>query len=908
MCKYVKFLTLFLTALLSYAELMAADRTLTFTGNEIRDNWILSEFDETEHPLQWSAPTEQGLPIEASDAGYSPWIISSGQYNHVTKVEISVYSNYSRLTVNEVRAGNAYLIPQEEYGYDKNPEKTFVFTAENGLETIGNIYIGFQDISSRTLYIKSITVTYDEGAASRKLTWSVNSLTINLGESFVSPTLTGETSGVAYLSSNPEIACINSDGLLTPLREGEAVITASCPAIYPWQAEEVSYNLKVTLNLTGSGTSEIITLTNPGSLKEKVTSLESVKIKSIKINGPINSQDISCLRETTGRFSNLQAIDLSDANIIVDNGQYAYYRGENHDVGLGYDQYVFILSYENKIDRESTSTGLGGGIVTYTYYTDQLAGAFCGLTNLKQLILPSELTMVAPFIAAGCSSLVSVVAPDNYSTIGDHSFQDCTNLTTIASSSTCTSIGKKAFYKSGLHSFDFSKIETISESAFRETDLEGHLQLAMANAIERSAFYDCKGITSVNFGDNLLSISDYAFRLTGLANALTIPSRCHAIGAEAFADTEISQIEIPSECIEIGAYPFIRTPWYDNAMLSAKADEVIYLNHIALAFKTDRTAHPADGWEMTLSFRDGTTTIADKFSKYFNDYGNDKITSLILPPTLKRIGNKAFEYILSKADELELPDGIETIGDNAFHNCGIGQLSLNSNIKRIGDYAFNGCNGLVRLNYNVPNAVGKWIFSSCNGLELIKFGNAVQNIPDYAFASCQALTKFEFEEISNNINLKNSVKAEPSPFKIGEAAFDNNINLATITLPSNLIGIGNDAFNRTNLKNIYCYLGEPIDVVDSGIFSNGKSTTIYVAKEIEDLFKRDASWNQCNIVGTDEITGIEDITLSEPTQYTNVSVYNLNGVLVYEGLLAYAKLPIGIYIIVTDRNIFKIKI
>jgi len=214
----------------------------------------------------------------------------------------------------------------------------------------------------------------------------------------------------------------------------------------------------------------------------------------------------------------------------------------------------------------------------------------------------------------------------------------------------------------------------------------------------------------------------------------------------------------------------------------------------------------------------------------------------------------------------------------------------------------------VRLNYNVPNAVGKWIFSSCNGLETIKFGNAVQYIPDLAFAYCRALTKFEFEEISNSINLKNSVNAKPSPFKIGESAFTNNINLTTITLPSNLIGIGNEAFNETNLKNIYCYLGEPIDVVDSGIFSNGKSTTIYVAKEIEDLFKRDASWNQCNIVGTDEITGIEDIALSEITQYTNVSAYNLNGGLVYEGLLANAKLPVGIYIIVTDRNIFKIKI
>lgn len=908
MCKFVRFLTLLLVTILGYAELKASETTITFSGEEIVNNWILSEHGETENPLQWDRPTEQGLPIKSADAGYYPWIISSNQYNHVLKVEISVYSEYSRLAVNQIRVGNVNLNPQEEYGYDKNPEKTFAFISEKGSEPIGNIYLSFGDISTKTLYVKSIKITYDDDGASRELSWSVNDLTINLGESYDSPTLTGETSGVVYSSSNPNVARISSNGDLMPTGEGEAVITASCPAAYPWQAGECSYNLVVKLSLSGSGTSEIITLTSPGSLREEVMSLESVKIKSIKVNGPINSQDITYLRETTGRFSNLQAIDLSDATLIADNGQYATFRGENHDVGMGYDEYVFILSNENKIDRKTTSTGLGGGVATYTYYTDQLAGAFCGLTNLKQLVLPSELTMIAPFIAAECTSLVSVAPPVDYSSIGDYSFKGCAKLAHIISSPACTAVGKKAFFDSGLVSFDFAHIEMIAESSFRSTNLMENLDLKSVKEIESSAFYECRNLTSVSFGEDLTSIGSYAFRLTGICGALTIPSKCIAIGAEAFADTRITSISIPSGCIEIGAYPFNRTPWYNNAMQTAGADEVIYLDHIALAYKTS-SAHSSDGWSMELYFRDGTTSIADNFGRYFADYGNDKITSLRLPSTLKRIGNNAFDYILSKTDELELPDGLESIGKDAFLHCGVGQLTLNSNIKQIGDKAFNGCNGLVRLNYNVPNAVGQWIFSSCSGLETIKFGSAVNCIPNMAFAYCQALTKFEFDGISNNgiIKVRNSVVEAPLSLTIGESAFANNINLSTITLPSYLKGIGTNAFNEVKLKTVYCYLGEPIDVAHSGIFSNGKATTIYVAKEIEDIFKDNVSWNQCNIVGTDEISGIEDIDIDND-RYVNVSVYNLEGVLIYEGALADANIPTGIYIVVTGQKIFKIKI
>lgn len=906
MCK-LRFLTWIIVSVFCFARLTATETT-TFYGDDIADNWVLSELGETGHPLQWSDPDEKGLPIEFSVAGYYPWIISSGQYYHVTKVEIEVYSEYSRLGVTEVRVGNGYLDPQGEYGYDENYEKSFVFAVDDGAETTGNIYIGFSDISNKTLYLKSLKVTFEEDGSSRELSWSVNSLTINIGEPFDNPVLTGQTSDVVYSSSNPEVARISQDGQITPIKTGETLITAYCPAIYPWQAGECSYTLNVKINLTGSGSSETITLTNPGTLRDEVSSLESVRIRSIKVSGPINSQDISYLRETTGRFSNLQEIDLSDATIDIDNLQYATLRGKTHDIGMGYDQYVFILSDENRIDRSSESTGLGGGVVTYTYYNDQLAGAFSSLTNLKRLILPAGFSSVAPFVAAGCSSLVSIELPENYSIIGEGAFSGCQSLPCIPESPVCKSVGKDSFSGSGISVFDFSSIETIGESAFNSTNIGYALDLSPVKTIESEAFNDCKYITSVSFGNHLTRIGDSAFEgCSGLSGILTIPSSCIAIGSSSFYGTNITSITIPQECIEIGVNPFLNTPWFYNARLNATADEVIYLNHIALAYNEDRTAHPSDGWSITLSFKDGTTTIADGFRHYFSSYGNDKITSLHLPSTLKRIGNNAFQYILSKTEELELPENLESIGENAFYGCGVGQLTLNSNINQLGDYAFGWCNGLVRLNYNVPNAVGEWIFASCNGLEAVKFGKAVRNIPDMAFFNCQALTKFEFDGIPNVgiSKVADSGAGNPPSLEIGESVFSGDAGLSTITLPSGLSSIGKDAFDGTGLKTIYCYLEEPIDIDDSGIFSKGKETTIYVAKELEEVFTDDISWGRCNIIGSEAISGIDNV-IDDNNQDTDVSVYSLDGVLVYRGILSNMSIPKGIYVLITEHKTYKI--
>lgn len=757
----MRHIILFVILLFAASNSYATETIKNFQVNEITKTWQLSKDEGPDNIVAWGNIEEKGLPVNSDVAGYYPWVTSMAQFGKVSKVEIEVYSDYSRLSISEVKVGNAYLTPASEYGYDNNPEKSFVFLSDSETMPIGNISIGFSDISRSILYLKSIKITFNPNGVDRELKWSVSNLNVTLGEAFENPSLSGESSGVTFKSSNEEVAIINAMGIVTPLSVGKSTITASCPEDYPWAAAECSYNLEVSFNLDGTGTDESVTLSRPGTLKETVMELESVKIRSIKVSGPINATDIAYLRETTGRFSNLQEIDLSDANLVADNVQYATLRGKNHDVGMGYDQYVFILSDDVRMEEKTESTGLGGGVRTYTIFDNQLAGAFNSLTNLKRLILPSSISEVAPFIAYGCNSLVDISLPENYTEIGQGAFGECFSLSSIPTSAYCDSIAEAAFYNSGLAVFEFSKIKWIGREAFRNTKLLGVLNLSDIQNIDERAFYNTNGITVVVFGNNLKSIGNAAFRLTGLKGKLILPVGCESIGDEAFADTKISEIEIPTSCLNIGMYPFDRTPWFDNAKISAEADEVIYLNHIALAYQTDRTAHSSENWTLSLVFREGTLTIADGFANYFYDYGNDKITSVTLPSTLKWIGNKSFYNILRKTEEIRFPNALEYIGSEAFYYCGAGSVTLGSNITDIGKYAFGFCDGLVKVNYNVSNATGSFIFSSCKGLEMVKFGSEVQSIPDFAFAYCSSLVKYEFE----NLTLPQTIRAVSSPEK-----------------------------------------------------------------------------------------------------------------------------------------------
>ncbi|MCF2602194.1 leucine-rich repeat protein [Parabacteroides distasonis] len=181
--------------------------------------------------------------------------------------------------------------------------------------------------------------------------------------------------------------------------------------------------------------------------------------------------------------------------------------------------------------------------------------------------------------------------------------------------------------------------------------------------------------------------------------------------------------------------------------------------------------------------------------------GHSSLVSVVLPNTVKAIGNSAFCNCKSLTT-INIPNSVTTIGNSAFCNC----KSLTT--------------------INIPNSVTtirKSTFKGCGSLTSIVIPNSVITIGDRAFCNCKSLT---FNHIPESITT------------IGDSAFSGCKSLTSIHLPEFVKSIGNHAFwNCTSLTSIH--ITESIITIGKLAFGNCESlTTIYIPKGSKEKFKR----------------------------------------------------------------------
>lgn len=191
---------------------------------------------------------------------------------------------------------------------------------------------------------------------------------------------------------------------------------------------------------------------------------------------------------------------------------------------------------------------------------------------------------------------------------------------------------------------------------------------------------------------------------------------------------------------------------------------------------------------------------------------------------------------------LELPDTLETIGDSAFAGCDFISIKFNNKLKSIGNYAFSGNKSLssVSLNYGVET-LGNRTFAD-GSITSITLPNTLKSIGDNCFRSNKityvsipsslttvGINAFRNNQISrvdfgNYYNVRGSLKAgngedfgpasnggdNPGDALMGEVnnqfiipngMFAYN-KLTSLTLPTNIKAIGNQAFIGNDITDI----------------------------------------------------------------------------------------------------------
>ena len=158
---------------------------------------------------------------------------------------------------------------------------------------------------------------------------------------------------------------------------------------------------------------------------------------------------------------------------------------------------------------------------------------------------------------------------------------------------------------------------------------------------------------------------------------------------------------------------------------------------------------------------------------------------------IKEIGESAFSGC--GFETLELPEGLESIGERAFgDNLALAKLRVPVSLREMGNYAFSGCEALARL--ELPeglSALSYGAFSHCEALKTVTVPGSVKELPDNIFYSCEGL---------ETLYLSGGVES------IGEYAFYLCYELRELHFPNTLRSIGSCAFDQSEkLSDVYFY-------------------------------------------------------------------------------------------------------
>ena len=199
--------------------------------------------------------------------------------------------------------------------------------------------------------------------------------------------------------------------------------------------------------------------------------------------------------------------------------------------------------------------------------------AFSGLTYLREVVLPQNMTYVSAHLFDGCTSLSQAVIPSGVSSIGDNAFNGCSSLGEITIPQSVTGIGQHAF--SGCRAEivweGTPQISSIGSYAFA-----GYLGTELSipssvTSISRNALNGCSNLNTltvpfVGSGDGSYSHFGYIFGASGYSsNSSYVPSSLTTViitgGSEIAANAfyncrNITRVVIPSTVYSIGSNAF----------------------------------------------------------------------------------------------------------------------------------------------------------------------------------------------------------------------------------------------------------------------------------------------------------------------------------------------------------------
>ena len=236
-------------------------------------------------------------------------------------------------------------------------------------------------------------------------------------------------------------------------------------------------------------------------------------------------------------------------------------------------------------------------------------------------------------------------------------------------------------------------------------------------------------------------------------------------------------------------------------------------------------------------------------------------TEILIPTTyndLPVVSVEASAFLNNTAiTSVVLPDGITSIGENAFNGCeSLTSVTFgkNSQLSSIGPGAFNYCYSLESI--TIPESVtniGSEAFNYCCGLRSVTFGENSQltSIGDYAFLGCYSLE---------------SITIPASVTSIGEWAFVECYRLVEVW---NLSKLNITAGSEDNGYVAYYAKRVETEPSESYVYTDENGYVIYYDGKVKALINY--TGNETKLTIPDDITELNCFALSDCYNITSVT-------------------------------------
>lgn len=323
---------------------------------------------------------------------------------------------------------------------------------------------------------------------------------------------------------------------------------------------------------------------------------------------------------------------------------------------------------------------------------------------------------------------------------------------------------------------------------------------------------DNQGLTYILYMDHTATVANYdnstpdgVIDIPDTVTKDNIDYTVTAIGDSAFESfptpTNVSSVFIPATVRSIGDSAFS----YCNALTTVTFAEGSQLKSIGLAaFYGTEQAYPRF---KEIQIPDSVDTIGSGAFFYCRDL--ERIT---LPRALQTLSSVTF-YGCAALSEVTFPASLKTIGTGAFRYCrNLSKVKLPASLTTIESSVFDGCSSLETVFYDDSLAQWSWINTSKGFLgdshpSLVMNDYTAQfipvkdeNDPDPP-PKTVTITKYTGKE--STVILPSTINSWHVT-KIGEAAFQDNTTITSVTIPDSVTEIGANAFaGCTNLTSVH---------------------------------------------------------------------------------------------------------